>query len=65
MEKKQVSMGLTLYNQQTFVVKSARELLFDGYQDDMIDMARVLGPASIRKFSIPYDRFGWFYQVCY
>lgn len=57
-------MGLNLYNQQVFVVKEARELLFDGYQDDLIDMARYLSKVSFRSSSIPYDRFGWFYKVC-
>lgn len=31
-----------------------RELLFDGYQDELIDQVQGVMP-------IPYDKFGWFY----
>lgn len=61
--KKQVSMGLNLYNQEVFIIKLARELLFDGYQDDMIDMALYTSKATSNTLNIPYDRFGWFYNV--
>lgn len=57
-------MGLNLYNEQVYVIKEARELLFEGYQDDMIDMARHLANSPFGSFKIPYDRFGWFYSVC-
>lgn len=64
--KKAVSVGLKIYNQLGHVTKTAGELLFDGYQDDMIDMARempsFLGDESVQ---VPFDRFGWFYMVCY
>lgn len=61
--QKQVSVGLNLYNQKAYIIKEARELLFDGYQDDLIDMARDLAVFDPEAFSIPYDRFGWFYKV--
>lgn len=61
--QKQVSMGLNLYSQQVYIVKEARELLFDGYQDELIDMAREVARVSPVKLNIPYDRFGWFYGV--
>lgn len=57
-------MGLNLYSQQVYIVKEARELLFDGYQDELIDMAREVARVSPVKLNIPYDRFGWFYGVC-
>lgn len=56
-------MGLKLYNQQVAVTKEARELLFDGYEDDLIDMARTMSAITPLKLNIPYDRFGWFYGV--
>lgn len=61
--QKQVSMGLTLYNQHTFVTKLARELLFDGYEEDLIDMANEMSKLGAFKLNIPYDRFGWMYRV--
>lgn len=61
--QKQVSMGLSMYSQQTFVVKEARELLFDGYEEDLIDMAHEMSKLGAFKLNIPYDRFGWLYAV--
>lgn len=63
-KQKKVSMGLTLYGEKTYIVKPARELLFEGYQSDLIDMARDLASFEDETLEIPYDRFGWFYQVC-
>lgn len=62
--QKSVSIGLTVYNQKVWVTKSASQLLFEGYQDDMIDMARempsFMGDTTVQ---VPFDRFGWFYMV--
>lgn len=63
MNQKTVSLGLNMYNQEVFIVKSARELLFEGYQDDMIDMARAMPSLNEHEISVPFDRFGWFYMV--
>lgn len=59
-----MSVGLTVYNQEVFVTKTASELLFEGYQDDMIDIARSM-PTFMgdTKVEVPFDRFGWFYMV--
>lgn len=41
------------------MTKTIRELLFDGYDDKLLVMAK--------KFNIsiiPFTKFGWFYQVC-
>lgn len=64
MLQRQVSMGLNLYSQEAFITKTAHELLFDGYQDDLIDMARIMADFGTFDVTIPYDRFGWFYGVC-
>lgn len=63
-QQKTVSMGLSLYDQQVYVTKSASQLLFEGYQDDMIDIARE-APAFLGGMTVdvPFDRFGWFYMV--
>lgn len=63
LKQKKVSLGLTLYGEKTFIVKTARELLFEGYQSDLIDMAKDLSSFEDEEVEIPYDKFGWFYQV--
>lgn len=52
-------MGLGLYDQDVYVVKTAGELLFDGYEDNMVLMGKQLFDAS----EVPFDRVGWFYTV--
>lgn len=62
-KRKHVSLGLNLYNEELAISKTARELLFEGYEDDMVLMGR---EGLIEGFSaqeIPYDRIGWFYLV--
>ncbi|KAL1376210.1 hypothetical protein pipiens_017029, partial [Culex pipiens pipiens] len=56
-KQKGVSMGLGLYDQDVYVVKTAGELLFDGYEDNMVLMGKQLFDAS----EVPFDRVGWFY----
>lgn len=51
-----------MYSQEVHVTKTAGELLFEGYQDDMIDMAIEMA-ATDKSIFVPYDRFGWFYGV--
>ncbi|XP_055605686.1 protein peste-like [Uranotaenia lowii] len=55
--QKGISMGLGLYEHQVHVVKTAAELLFDGYEDDMVLMAKQFYNAD----EVPFDRVGWFY----
>lgn len=38
------------------VTKSVRELLFDGYDDKLLDLVK-----RTKIFKVPYDKFGWFY----
>lgn len=54
-----------MYREKTHIVKTARELLFEGYQSDLIDMAKELSSFEGEAIDIPYDRFGWFYQVLF
>jgi scavenger receptor class B protein 1 len=61
---KLVSMVLKgYYEDDIFVSKTVRELLFEGYEDDMITMGRTESIAGIDMSAIPYDRAGWFYLV--
>lgn len=59
-KRKSVSIGLGLYSQEIHITKTARELLFEGYSDDMIDIAREM-PIFGEDVEVPFDKFGWFY----
>ncbi|XP_037825530.1 protein peste-like [Lucilia sericata] len=58
--RRMVDMGLKLYGQEMSVTKTVDELLFTGYSDDMIDMARSV-PIFGNDVEVPFDKFGWFY----
>lgn len=47
-----------LLKSQMFVTKTAGELLFDGYSDPLLDLAKELPPGILP----PFDKFAWFYQ---
>ncbi|XP_055375789.1 protein peste-like [Condylostylus longicornis] len=55
-----ISIGLNAFSQPISVQKTADELLFTGYEDDMIDVAREM-PLFGDDVEVPFDRFGWFY----
>lgn len=40
------------------VTKPVRELLFDGYDDPLLDLLR---NAHLPNVNVPFDKFGWFY----
>src|SRR5690349_21338015 len=61
--RKLVSLGLNLYNQNLSIVKTARELLFEGYEDNMVEMGRAGLIEGFDVHDIPYDKIGWFYLV--
>lgn len=44
------------------VMKSVDELVFSGYSDDMITMARTVQLFG-KDVEVPFDKFGWFYTV--
>ena len=46
---------------QIFVTKTVKQLLFDGYDDPLLDAAAVI--KYLVNISIPFDKFGWFYSV--
>lgn len=62
-KRKLVSIGLNAYEQKIAVSKSARELLFDGYEDNMVLMGREGLIEGFDQQDNPYDRIGWFYLV--
>ncbi|XP_052891788.1 protein peste isoform X1 [Anopheles moucheti] len=57
LKQKGVSVGLHVYEQKINVVKTAGELLFDGYEDNMVLMGKHMFDAD----EVPFDRVGWFY----
>ncbi|KAL1139978.1 hypothetical protein AAG570_006955 [Ranatra chinensis] len=57
--KKSLSMSMSTINQEVHVVRTVGELLFDGYTDPLLDIARKM--PSIAGIDIPYDKFAWFY----
>lgn len=62
-KRKHVSLGLKVYEQELATSKTARELLFEGYEDNMVLMGR---EGLVEGFEVqdnPYDRIGWFYLV--
>jgi hypothetical protein len=64
LQKKQISVGLTVYDQKVFVTKNVSELMFEGYEDDMVTMGITM--KSFGDFGeIPYDKVGWFYMVSF
>jgi scavenger receptor class B, member 1 len=62
-KRKQVSIGLNAYEQKIATTKTARELLFDGYEDDMLSMGRANLLDGFEVQDNPYDKIGWFYLV--
>ena len=55
-----MNLALKAFNEKLFVEKSAREILFDGYDDPILDAAEF-----IHKFHVPIpgimDKFGFYY----
>ncbi|XP_072938810.1 protein peste-like [Epargyreus clarus] len=60
LSQKALAMALAMYNHRFSVSKLAGELLFDGYNDELLDWARLL-PASLTGGAPPVDKFGFFY----
>ncbi|XP_028159775.1 protein peste-like [Ostrinia furnacalis] len=60
-QQKGLSMGLAMFGQHISVSKLARELLFEGYEDSLLELAKSL-PPSTTGGAPPIDRFGWFYE---
>lgn len=60
MRAKSIALGLSLYNQKVTVTKTVGEFLFEGYEDDMVSLAKSL--PFLAGEEIPFDRVGWFYK---
>lgn len=44
-----------------FVTKTVGQLLYEGYEDDLLNLTATL---NVSDFQVPFDKFGWFYPVC-
>ena len=55
-------MSLAFYGQKIHITKTASQWLFEGYEDPIISVAKEIA-SFLGIPAIPFDRFGWFYQV--
>lgn len=60
--QKGLAMGLAMFGHHLSISKLATELLFEGYDDPLLDLAKSL-PASATGGAPPVDKFGLFYGV--
>lgn len=47
---------LARFSQQVSVTQSLQQLLFDGYEDNLVSVAKTINES-------PFDKFGWMYSV--
>lgn len=62
-KRKIISMALNAYEEQVVNAKTARELLFEGYESDMVTAGREGVTEDFKPEDVPFDRIGWFYNV--
>lgn len=59
-----VKMGVNFFIQEKrvnlTVTKTAKEFIFDGYDDPLLDLLKKL---HMRNINIPFDKFAWFITV--
>lgn len=55
--KKLANLLITRFGAQLVITKTVKELLFDGYDDPLLDFLKKL---NMSKFNIPFKKFGWF-----
>ena len=62
-KRKVISIALNSYEETLVNAKTARELLFEGYEDDMVLAGKEGISQDFDPNDIPFDRIGWFYKV--
>lgn len=55
-----VDVFMRMFHDNMFLTAPVRNWLFDGIEDPVLDVANHFPDLPI---NIPYDRFGWFYEV--
>nr|CAD7603521.1 unnamed protein product [Timema genevievae] len=58
--QKSISLSFSSIGQTVAITKMVGQLLFDGFEDPIINMGSAFPLPNTLK--IPYDKFGWFYQ---
>lgn len=53
-------MAMRMYHSNIFVTANVSSWLFEGVQDPILDL---VGHIPGLPYTIPFDRFGWFYKV--
>uniref|UniRef100_A0A1I8PUG8 Protein croquemort n=1 Tax=Stomoxys calcitrans TaxID=35570 RepID=A0A1I8PUG8_STOCA len=53
-------LSLALGRRSVTITKSAREWLFDGYEDSLVSIGKFFAK-FVKKHEVPYDRVGWMY----
>jgi hypothetical protein len=62
-KRKIISWAINAYDQELTTSKTVRELLFEGYEDDMLSAGKAGIVENFDMSHIPYDKIGWFYMV--
>lgn len=55
-------MALNVYNDDISIRKTVNDLLFEGYEDVLLNLANFL-PSSLTEVKVPFDKFGYCYPV--
>lgn len=56
-------MAIRYFGSEVFITKTVSQLLFEGYEDPLLDLADKIPPALGIEIPQGYDKFGWFYNV--
>ena len=54
---------MRFYGSEVFITKTVGQLLFDGYEDPLLDLAQKIPDFVGIEIPKEYDKFGWFYKV--
>ena len=61
-----LGMSIDLYNETLFIKAVVRNLTFEGIDSPLLHMSDEAGNsmlADMIESQVPFDRFGWFYEV--
>nr|XP_014087330.1 protein peste [Bactrocera oleae]XP_036214771.1 protein peste [Bactrocera oleae]XP_036214772.1 protein peste [Bactrocera oleae] len=64
LRRRVIDIALNVYNGDISLTKSVNELLFEGYDDVLLNMANYL-PTSLIDVKVPFDKFGYCYPRNY
>uniref|UniRef100_W8B820 Protein croquemort n=2 Tax=Ceratitis capitata TaxID=7213 RepID=W8B820_CERCA len=64
LRRKVIDMALNVYNDDISIRKTVNDLLFEGYEDVLLNLANFL-PSSLTEVKVPFDKFGYCYPRNY